>query len=57
MVSRDPNDKTEEYLEQVDWKPFSKISNEFLDIGNELVMQKDLHRDRYESWYKFFPIN
>lgn len=56
VVFRDPNDKKDEFLENVDWRPYSEVSNEYLDIGNELVMQNNLHIDRYESWYKFFSV-
>lgn len=53
----DPNNSTDEYLEKVDWKPYSEICNEYLDIGDELLIKQNLHSERYKIWYNFFPLN
>lgn len=52
-----PNDPTDEYLNQTTWQPTTKDQPNYLDIGNELVMKANLNIERYNVWNRLFPIN
>ncbi|XP_055906848.1 juvenile hormone esterase [Eupeodes corollae] len=54
----DPNKSNDEYLRNVRWRPFSFKKENYLEIGDELIMKEGgLNLERYEVWKKLFPLH
>ncbi|KAK5641626.1 hypothetical protein RI129_010173 [Pyrocoelia pectoralis] len=41
----------------VRWIPFTPENNQYMDIGSELRMRKNLYEDRYSVWERLFPLD
>ncbi|KAK4874277.1 hypothetical protein RN001_013637 [Aquatica leii] len=44
-------------LDNVDWIPYTKQNNNYMDIGKTLKMSENLYEDRYSVWDKLFPLS
>lgn len=52
---RNPNNKTDEFWNDVDWRPLQSNISNYLEIGNKLTMKTGLYEERYRVWDKLFP--
>lgn len=56
-----PNQKTAKNLTKtrklVEWEQYQPNNRKYLEIGNELIMKRDLHKERYDFWDKLYPIS
>lgn len=43
-------------LDNTQWDPFVLGPNQYLEIGDKLVMKQNLYEDRYSQWEKLFPL-
>jgi hypothetical protein len=49
-LRRNPNNKTDEYLNEMNWPEHSLESEYYLDIGTHLVEKRGLFLERYTVW-------
>lgn len=55
LYFRDPNNKTDEFLSDMDWDPLESNGSNYLDIGAKFTMKNGLFAERYCFWDKLFP--
>lgn len=51
-----PNNQMDDYLKNVDWKPLDLKKENFLEIGEELVMNERLFLERFDIWKRLYPL-
>jgi carboxylesterase type B len=52
-----PNNKsTESNISDLDWIPYDNFRENYLDIGDDLVMRTRLYLERYQIWETIFPM-
>lgn len=52
----DPNnDSADSNIKEVNWSPYEKSGENYLDIGEEFVMKSGLFLERYRVWESIFP--
>ncbi|KRT84620.1 esterase, partial [Oryctes borbonicus] len=54
---RNPTPRHSSILNNVRWKPYSKKSPKYLEIGDDLEMKENLYEHRYRVWEKLFPLS
>lgn len=55
-VFSDPNDRTDEILQNLSWIPLNSNTMNYLNIGNELDMRDRLFAERFAKWEALFPL-
>lgn len=50
LFPRNPNNKTDEFLQLMNWPAYSTETEFYLDIGNHLVEKKGMFLQRYGIW-------
>ncbi|XP_055917775.1 venom carboxylesterase-6-like [Eupeodes corollae] len=51
-----PNNPKDDYLKNMNWKPLDLKKENFLEIGDELVMKERLFLERFDIWKRLFPL-
>lgn len=52
-----PNDKSiKSHVSDVDWTVYDSSLENYLEIGEDLVMKKELFLERYRVWESIFPM-
>lgn len=55
--SGNPNNKsTESNISDLDWIPYDNFRENYLDLGEDLVMKTRLFLDRFQVWESIFPM-
>lgn len=52
-----PNNKSSKSnISDLDWIPYDNFRENYLDIGQDLIMKTRLYLDRYQVWETIFPM-
>lgn len=52
-----PNNKSaDSHISDLDWIPYDNFRENYLKIGEELVMKNQLFLERYRVWEAIFPM-
>lgn len=56
LLTGDPNnDSDSSTIKDVNWSPYEKGNENYLDIGRDFVMRSGLFLERYRVWESIFP--
>lgn len=56
-ITGSPNNKLpSSHVNDLNWTTYEKAKENYLDIGDELVMKDRLYLERYQVWESIFPM-
>uniref|UniRef100_A0A336LPH6 Carboxylic ester hydrolase n=1 Tax=Culicoides sonorensis TaxID=179676 RepID=A0A336LPH6_CULSO len=56
VIYGDPNDETDPVINYINWTPLNDQSRNYLNMNENLTIDNNLFKDRYDLWDELFPI-